>query len=38
LSFDGFVTDVSFDFSLNSVVTSNVSVQVSGMPVLTAKA
>lgn len=37
LAFDGFIQDVTFDFSLNSVVTSNVSIQVSGMPTLTAK-
>jgi len=37
LSFEGYVQDVSFDFSLNSVVTSQVSIQVSGMPVLTPK-
>lgn len=38
LSFEGFIQDVTFDFSLNNVVSSNVSVQVSGMPALTAKA
>ncbi len=38
LSFEGFVQDVSFDFSVNSIVTAQVSVQVSGMPTLTAKA
>jgi hypothetical protein len=37
ISFDGFISDLPFDFSLNSVVTSNVSVQVSGFPVLTEK-
>ena len=38
LSFDGYVSDVSFDFSQNSVVKANVSVQVSGFPDLSAKA
>jgi len=38
LSFEGYVSDVTFDFSLNSVVTSQVSVQVSGMPAISAKA
>lgn len=38
LQFDGFIQDLPFDFALNSDVTSNVSVQVSGFPVLTAKA
>lgn len=38
IRFDGFISDLPFDFSLNSVVTSNVSVQVSGFPTLTAKA
>lgn len=38
IQFDGFISDLPFDFSLNAVVSSNVSVQVSGFPVLTAKA
>lgn len=38
ISFDGFLSDVTFDFSLNSVVASQVSVQVSGFPVVTPKA
>jgi len=38
LSFEGYVQDVTFDFSLNSVVTSQVSVQVSGFPAISAKA
>lgn len=37
LTFDGFIQDVTFDFSLNTVVNSQVSIQVSGMPTLTAK-
>lgn len=37
ISFDGFITDLPFDFALNTVVTSNVSVQVSGFPTLTEK-
>jgi hypothetical protein len=35
IAFDGFITDLPFDFALNTVVTSNVSVQVSGFPTLT---
>jgi len=38
LKFDGFIQDVSFDFSLNTVVNSQVSIQVSGMPSLSVKA
>ena len=38
IAFDGFVSDLPFDFSLNAVVSSSVSVQVSGFPTLTAKA
>jgi hypothetical protein len=30
LTFEGFITDLPFDFSLNSVVTSTASIQVSG--------
>lgn len=30
--FDGYITDLPFDFSLNAVVASTVSVQVSGFP------
>lgn len=37
LSFDGFIQDLPFDFGLNSDVTSNVSVQVSGFPTLSEK-
>lgn len=37
LEFDGYVADLPFDFSLNSVVNSSVSVQVSGFPRLAAK-
>lgn len=37
LTFDGFITDVPFDFSLNSVVQSTVALQVSGEVVLTRK-
>jgi hypothetical protein len=36
--FEGFISDLPFDFALNSVVTSNVSIQVSGFPTLAAKA
>ena len=38
IQFDGFIADLPFDFSLNAVVSSSVSVQVSGFPTLTAKA
>lgn len=38
LSFDGFIQDVSFDFGINTVATAQVSIQVSGLPTLTAKA
>lgn len=38
IQFDGFISDLPFDFSLNAVVSSSVSVQVSGLPTLTAKA
>lgn len=37
LEFDGYVQDISFDFSQNAVVKANVSVQVSGFPDLTPK-
>lgn len=37
IEFDGFMTDFPFDFAINSVVQSNVSIQVSGEPVLSAK-
>lgn len=36
--FDGFISDLPFDFSLNSVVSSSVSVQISGFPTLSVKA
>jgi hypothetical protein len=32
--FSGFISDLPFDFALNTVVTSNVSIQVSGFPTL----
>ena len=38
ITFDGFIQDVPFDFSLNTVVTAQLSVQISGMPILTVKA
>ncbi len=34
---DGYISDLPFDFALNAVVTSNVSIQVSDFPVLHAK-
>lgn len=36
--FNGYVSDLPFDFALNTVVTSNISVQVSDFPVLVPKA
>lgn len=38
LKFDGYVADCPFDFSLNGVVNSQISVQISGFPELVAKA
>jgi hypothetical protein len=38
IQFDGFISDLPFDFALNTVVTSNVTVQVSGFPTIVAKA
>jgi len=38
LSFNGYVSDFPFDFALNTVVTSNIAVQVSDFPVLLPKA
>jgi len=38
LAFEGYVSDLPFDFSLNAVVASTVSVQVSDFPVLVPKA
>lgn len=38
ITFDGFIQDFPFDFSLNTVVTSQISLQISGMPALKAKA
>lgn len=35
--FTGFLTDVPFDFALNTVVTSNIAVQVSDFPTLIPK-
>ena len=37
LLFNGYIDNLPFDFSLNAVVESNVSVQVSGFPELSAK-
>ncbi len=37
LSFSGFIADFPFDFGLNAVVTSNMSIQISGTPVWTPK-
>lgn len=38
LEFNGYLTDVPFDFALNSVVASTIAVQVSDFPTLTPKA
>ena len=38
ISFEGYISDLPFDFALNSVVSSNISVQVSDFPVLHEKA
>lgn len=38
IAFDGFVSDLPFDFSLNAVVSSTVSVQVSDFPALAPRA
>lgn len=35
--FNGYVSDLPFDFALSAVVTSSVSVQVSDFPILTPK-
>jgi hypothetical protein len=37
LQFDGYLSDFPFDFALNTVVTNNIGIQVSGRPVLIAK-
>lgn len=34
IMFNGYISDLPFDFALNSVVTSNISIQVSDFPVL----
>jgi hypothetical protein len=37
LTFEAFITDIPFDFSLNSVVTSTAGLQVSGEPEISYK-
>ena len=37
IEFNGYISDLPFDFALNAVVGSNVSIQVSDFPVLHAK-
>jgi len=37
ITFNGYISDLPFDFALNAVVTSNVSIQVSDFPLLTPK-
>lgn len=34
ITFNGYISDLPFDFALNTVVTSNISIQVSDFPVL----
>lgn len=36
--FNGYISDLPFDFALNTVVSSTVSIQLSGFPVLVPKA
>lgn len=38
ITFNGYISDLPFDFALNTVVTSNISVQVSDFPLLVPKA
>ena len=38
ITFNGYISDLPFDFSLNAVVSSSVSVQVSDFPHLASKA
>ena len=38
IEFNGYISDLPFDFALNTVVGSNVSIQVSDFPTLHAKA
>jgi hypothetical protein len=37
LTFQGYVSDLPFDFALNAVVASSISIQMSGARTLTAK-
>jgi len=37
LAFEGYVSDLPFDFALNAVVASSISIQMSGARTLTAK-
>ena len=37
VEFSGYISDFPFDFALNAVVGSNISLQISGFPVLHAK-
>lgn len=37
ITFEGYISDLPFDFALNDVVKSNISVQVSDFPVLQEK-
>ena len=38
VKFDGYITDMSFDFSVNAVVKASCSIQVSGFPDVVLKA
>lgn len=38
ITMNGYISDLPFDFALNAVVSSSVSIQVSDFPVLTPKA
>lgn len=38
ITFNGYISDLPFDFALNAVVTSSISIQVSDFPLLVPKA
>lgn len=37
ITFDGYISELPFEFALSAVVTSTIGVQISGFPVLTPK-
>jgi hypothetical protein len=37
ITFDGYISEFPFEFGLSAVVTSTLSIQISGFPVVTAK-